>query len=145
MDTAFAANDNDKELRSRVTSGLWAAVLLSGGAIVAISDPVNAGFFPQCPLYRFTGLACPGCGLTRGFHALFHGDVIGALDFNLLIPVWCVIFAFLVVYFLTIAFTGKRLRMWPTDQWFVWSFMSLMLVFGVLRNIPVWPFTILYP
>lgn len=35
-----------------------------------------------CPLRRWTGLLCPGCGLTRSLSSLLHGDVLGALVFH---------------------------------------------------------------
>lgn len=35
-----------------------------------------------CSLHRLTGLPCPGCGLTRGFVALTHGDLAAAADLN---------------------------------------------------------------
>lgn len=35
-----------------------------------------------CTFHRLTGLPCPGCGLTRAFCALTHGDVRAAWHFN---------------------------------------------------------------
>ena len=35
-----------------------------------------------CALRRFTGLACPGCGLTRAFTALARGDWAAAWSFH---------------------------------------------------------------
>lgn len=35
-----------------------------------------------CSLHRLTGLPCPGCGLTRGFVALTHGDWQTAAELN---------------------------------------------------------------
>jgi hypothetical protein len=36
-----------------------------------------------CLLKRTTGLACPGCGLTRCFISLAHGDLRAAWSYNL--------------------------------------------------------------
>ena len=35
-----------------------------------------------CMMRRWTGLGCPGCGMTRCFISLAHGDVRGALHYN---------------------------------------------------------------
>jgi hypothetical protein len=35
-----------------------------------------------CSLRRFTGLACPGCGLTRSFISIAHGDFRAAWTYN---------------------------------------------------------------
>src|SRR5438128_5290568 len=129
----------------RLTAAAGVAAMAVGSGFVAYFDPSTAGFFPVCPLYALTGFACPGCGLTRGFHALFHGDVLTALHFNTLIPVWTVIFAYVSVSMLLLAVRGKGLPMWPTWPRFLWTFMILLLVFGVLRNLPFYPFTILFP
>jgi len=129
----------------RLFGAAGAAAIAGGSAFVAYFDPVKANFFPVCPMYSMTGFACPGCGLTRGFHALIHGDIIPALDFNLLIPVWAVIFVWVAVSLMLLAVRGRGLTMWPTRPRFLWTFLIVLAAFGVLRNIPVWPLTILFP
>lgn len=130
---------------SRTSAAAAAALLGIVPMVVGIFDPAKSTFFPVCPLYSLTGYACPGCGLTRGFHALFHGDIIGALDFNLLIPMWALIFGWVLISLTLLAIRGRGLPMWPAYPRFLWTFMIVLLVFGVLRNVPVWPLTILFP
>lgn len=127
--------------------GAATAVVAMGAAGVVgyVFDPTKTSIFPVCPLFSLTGFACPGCGLTRGFHALMHGDVIVALDFNLLIPVWAVIFVYVFVSLVLLAIRGRGLPMWATYPRFLWAFMIALVSFGVLRNVPVWPLTILFP
>lgn len=132
-------------IAARLTAGAGVAVMAGGSAFTAYFDPSKANFFPVCPLYSLTGFACPGCGLTRGFHSLFHGDVLTALDFNALIPVWAVIFGYVFVSSVLLAVRGKGLPMWPTWPRVLWTFLIVLLVFGVLRNLPFYPFTILFP
>ena len=116
-----------------------------GSAFVWYFNPTEVHFFPVCPLYVLTGFACPGCGLTRGYHALFNGDISNALHFNVLIPVWTVIFGYVFVSLLLLAVRGKGLPMWPTEPKFLGTFMVVLLAFGVLRNIPAYPFSLLFP
>ena len=130
---------------ARIAAAAGAAVLASGAAFVALVDPTKLSFFPICPLFALTGFACPGCGLTRAFHSLFNGYVIPALDFNILVPVWAAIFGYSFVSLVLMAVRGRGLPMWPTWPRFLWTFMIVLLTFGVVRNIPVWPLTILFP
>lgn len=130
---------------TRLLAAAGAATMAVGGFAVAYFDPSKSAFFPVCPLLRFTGFACPGCGLTRGFHALFHGDIVPALDFNLLVPVWAVVFGWIFVSLILLAIRGRGLPTWPPKPGVLISFLVVLLTFGVLRNIPAWPFTILFP
>ena len=41
-----------------------------------------------CPFRALTGLPCPGCGLTRSWVFLGHGDLAGAFGFNAFGPVF---------------------------------------------------------
>ncbi|MCY3018546.1 MAG: DUF2752 domain-containing protein [Planctomycetota bacterium] len=61
---------------------------------------------PLCYFQRLTGLPCPGCGLTRSFCAISHGQVGAAWGFN---P-----FGFLF-YGLAVFFALRPLlpRVWP--------------------------------
>jgi len=138
-----------EQINSSTTERVFAAAGLIGGvavaSVVAWFNPVTAGFFPQCPLYQTTGLACPGCGLTRGFHALFHGDVLTALDYNALLPFYVVFFAYLAASLFFVAARGRGFSFKLFQPKVAYSFLIISLVFAVLRNLPFYPFTILYP
>ena len=129
----------------RLTAAAGVASLVGGSAVVAYFDPSKSTFLPVCPLFALTGFACPGCGLTRGFHSLFHGDIISAIDFNAFILFWAAIFVYVAVSLTFMAVRGRGLPMWPTNARFLTIFGIALISFGVLRNIPVYPFTILFP
>jgi hypothetical protein len=61
--------------------GLFAVFLAS----VLFTTPADE-YFTICGFKNFTGLPCPGCGLTHSFCALGKGDLTGAFGFNLLGP-----------------------------------------------------------
>jgi hypothetical protein len=129
----------------RLISAAGAASIIGGSAVVAYFDPTGSNFFPVCPLFALTGFACPGCGLTRGFHALFHGDLLAAMDYNVLSPVWAIILGYVLISLVLTAIRGKGLPMWATTPAFLWVFLIVLATFGVLRNLPVYPFTFLFP
>ena len=130
-------------IRALALAGIGALGL--GAGLVWYFDPTKAGFFPYCPLLRFTGFACPGCGLTRGFHALLHGDVMTALDFNALIPLFVFILGYVIASLLSLAIRGRAIVALERNLIFLWILVGVLITFGVLRNLPFYPFTILFP
>ncbi len=119
-----------------------AAVMAGIAFVVGWFNPSTAGIFPVCPFYSLTGLACPGCGMTRGFHALLHGDILSALGYNLLLPGILFFFGYLFVsLFLTFA-RGRGLDFRIFSPLVIWSFFGFGLVFTILRNLPYYPFNL---
>lgn len=58
-----------------------AAAALGVGAY--FFDPVGGSFpYPRCWIKLLTGYDCPGCGSTRALHALVHGRIAEAWDYN---------------------------------------------------------------
>jgi len=130
---------------ARLSAAGGLVTLIAGSTVVWYFDPTKSNFFPVCPLYTMTGLACPGCGLTRGFHALFHGDIVTALDYNALIPLLALAFVFLILSLISIATRGKGLIRLSASPVFLVGTLVVLMAFGVLRNLPFYPFTLLYP
>ncbi|MBA3784207.1 MAG: DUF2752 domain-containing protein [Acidobacteria bacterium] len=129
----------------RILAVAGIAAIGAGAFIVAYFNPTTAGFFPVCPLYYLTGIHCPGCGLTRGFHALFHGDVLTALHFNALLPAYALVFGFMFVSMILVAVRGRGLSWRIVPPSAMYGFLILAAVFFVLRNLPFYPFTLLAP
>lgn len=101
----------------------------------------------KCMTYKMTGFYCPGCGETRALHALLHGHIIQAFDYNLLFPIVAVVMAWFFLVGLTTLICRKRV-MWIPETFPVWLGIVIgvvIVLFTVLRNIPVWPFSILAP
>lgn len=133
---------------SSIERVLAAAALIGGAAgafVVGWFNPVTAGFFPQCPLYQMTGLACPGCGLTRGFHALLHGDVLTALDYNAMLPFYVLFFVYAAALLVSIAVRGRGFSFKLFQPKIAYGFLIISLAFAVVRNLPFYPFSVLYP
>ena len=118
------------EGQSMAASGVLAFV--AGSGVVWYFDPTKAGFFPVCPLFTLTGYACPGCGLTRGFHALFNGDVTTALHYNALIPLFSLIFAFGLILMMLVAVKGIAIPKWVYSPKPLFAFFILLVIFGLI-------------
>lgn len=57
-------------------------LLLSLIVIYFLFDPSQTRFFPRCPLLKYTGIKCPGCGSQRALHDLLHLNIKGAFQHN---------------------------------------------------------------
>ena len=139
---------NKKSLSSTLERALALACLAGMSAlafVVWFFNPSTAGFFPVCPLLSLTGLACPGCGMTRGLHALVHGELLTALDYNLLLPGILFFFGYLFVSLFLTTLRGRGLDFKIFNEKVLWGFFSFALLFTVLRNLPFYPFSILFP
>ena len=90
-------------------AGVLAAVV-AAFAYVGTVDPNEPGHYPVCPLLRFTGLYCPGCGGLRSAHAFVHGDLAAALGANALAVVGYGVFAAVWTVWAVRAIRGRPLR-----------------------------------
>ncbi|MEU3886735.1 DUF2752 domain-containing protein [Streptomyces sp. NPDC029041] len=120
--------------RLAVPAGVLAAVAAAFAYVGAV-DPNEPGHYPVCPLLRYTGLYCPGCGGLRSAHAFVHGDVLTALHANALATLGYLGFAVLWTVWVVHAVRGRPLRIDPRPGP-VWSLGALLLVFSVVRNLP---------
>lgn len=135
--------ENKSSNVERILAGAGVVAGLASAFAVGYFNPASAGFFPACPFHALTGLNCPGCGLTRGFHALFQGDVLSALHFNALLPIYFLFFFYLLVSLGLTFFSGRGLEF----RWFspgaIRAFLALALAFSVVRNLSFYPFNLL--
>jgi hypothetical protein len=81
------------------------ALVLAGAAglqltLVSLSLP---GW--ECPIFRITGIPCPGCGLSRAVTLLLRGDFKGSLRYHAFAP----IFLLTIVAVLLAAFLPKSI------------------------------------
>lgn len=103
----------------------------AAAAYVGAVDPNEPGHYPACPLLRYTGVLCPGCGGLRAVHALVHGDVVAAVAANAAVVAAAVLLA--AGWVLWCVRPGRALSVPP--GW-VRAGGVVLLVFSVLRNLP---------
>ncbi|MEU1212348.1 DUF2752 domain-containing protein [Streptomyces sp. NPDC005791] len=120
--------------RLAVPVGVMAAVVGAFGYVAAV-DPNEPGHYPVCPMLRFTGLLCPGCGGLRSAHAFAHGDLATALGSNALAVVGFAVFAVVWLLWTVRASRGTPLRIGVAPRYW-WGVGAVLLVFSVVRNLP---------
>ncbi|WP_330303884.1 MULTISPECIES: DUF2752 domain-containing protein [unclassified Streptomyces] len=128
------AGAGDVLRRLAVPGGILAAVV-GAFAYVGAVDPHQPGHYPVCPLLRFTGVYCPGCGGLRGAYALVHGDFTAALTDNALAVAGYLVFAVVWTVWVIRSVRGRPMRI-DLGPVHLWSVGALVLVFTVVRNLP---------
>lgn len=130
----------------RFTAPLAILACFAGtAAYFSIREPVDGAFDETtCLLKMTTGFDCPGCGGTRAFFYLTHGNLPAAARHHLLF-----VFAVPFLVYMYVAWAGNRVFGWRLPQLRVTPttigvFLGAAGVFAVLRNLPFAPFTWFY-
>ena len=101
---------------------------------------------PPCMFYTVTGLHCPGCGTGRAAMAMLEGD-LGLAFRNQ--PLMMLLLPFVIYYLLKIyiayVFGRDVLPFFKIGSKFAIWLLAVILLYWVIRNIPISPFTYLAP
>lgn len=126
----------------------------SGGLLIALTglavlffvlDPAEHSLFPRCIFYSLSGYYCPGCGSQRAIHSLLHLNIAGVVQNNFLfLP------AVLAIVYHYLHPILNRWFNWRLPNIFYlkntpWIIFGIILLFWVLRNLLVYPFSVLAP
>ncbi len=136
-------------VRKWIANYLLLVLVPALAAFFYVYDPANSEdkhLFLQCLFYKTTGLYCPGCGGQRAVHQLLHGNLIQAARYNLLLVIFLPLLILGAVIYVRNAFSADKYH-WgflyrPLTTWVL---LSLILLFWVLRNLPLYPFGLLAP
>ena len=129
---------------------LWVilGMLALAGAAFALyqQGPGGAAWMPGCTFHKFTGLNCPGCGMTRAAYATLHGRIGEGFRMNpvgmVLVPVACIGLGIEILGWVR----GKPLPLrFNIGARGAWGIGWVVISFWILRNIPIWPFLWLSP
>ena len=115
------------------------------GGWLFFCDPSKIAWLPPCPLHALTGLYCPGCGSTRALHQLAHGHFVAALRFNPLLVVSLPLLVGLSVTRFICERNGRPCPRWLVHPRMIWILLGVVVAFGILRNLPGYPFSLLRP
>lgn len=117
----------------------------TGIVILRLFDPAHSAIFPPCPVQYLTGLYCPGCGSLRAIHALLHGDLQTAWAMNALTITLLPFIAYGLAYEAYVQFRGRPLTGLMLSARSIRALCGLIVLFGILRNFSVYPFSLLAP
>ena len=146
--TAFITKAINRLLSSRK---MRAALVLCAGA-AALCGAVYLYFhdphsYPlPCLFYLATGFYCPGCGSGRACYSILHLRFADAFCYN---PLMTVLLPLIGLYIAVRAVDwvitgGNHVDGRISVKALVWL-LIFVLIYGILRNIPVFPFTLLAP
>ena len=124
-------------------------ILSAGIFLLAVvfyfSDPLKLTIFPRCPFNVITGYYCPGCGSQRAIHSMLHLNLAGTASYNFLfLPAF-----FLIIYHYLHPILNRLLN-WKLPNVLYLKYtpvviLVIVLLFWILRNIPLYPFSLLAP
>lgn len=90
-----------------------------------------------CVFYEITGLYCPGCGITRLCLSLFEGDIYQAFRYN---PIIFINLSILFILFVLNIFFKKNKNIKKITDVIIIFLATITIIFGVIRNIPIFSF-----
>jgi len=111
-----------------------AVASFAGAAVLYRFPPGQYHFYPQCPIFQYLHVYCPGCGATRALAALLHFKIAEALHYNALVVL---LLPAILAYFATAYWRATR------DEAFTWprvpavglaALLVMSVAFGVARN-----------
>ena len=133
-------NPPDRARLVALIIAVWAAL-----AALGIFDPATSGLFPPCPFRALTGWYCPGCGSLRALHQLLHGNLRVAFALNPFAVTSLPFLAYAMLSYALRILRGRGLPMIVLPGAAIRMMAVAIVAFGILRNIPRYPFNLLAP
>jgi len=130
--------------RSPGWAGPAAVAACMGGAVAftLLDHPTEKP--PTCLLKLTTGFDCPGCGGTRAFWYLLHGNVPAAARHHAVFVFAVPFLLYMYVAWSVSLIFKRRIPMLTLSPKALSVFLGVWFGWSVLRNLPWAPFTWLY-
>ena len=113
--------------------------------VLRFCDPASSGIYPPCPVHFLTGWYCPGCGSLRALHQLLHGNLRGALALNPMAVMFLPFLVYGMASWVRFELCGRYLPHVVLPAGFIRGLGAAIILFGILRNVPVYPLNLLAP
>lgn len=103
--------------------------MIAAAAVLLVFPPTQYNFYPQCPIYQYLGILCPGCGTTRALAALLHGHLSEAVRLN---PLTTLSIPMAILWKFA---SQKPLRLVQLSPAALWTVFCVVAAFTVMRNL----------
>jgi len=114
-------------------------------ALYVFYNPTDTNVFPKCPFYMVAGIYCPGCGSQRAAHQILNGNIIEGIRHNYMIALLAIVLLYQGFLYVMNEHLGKNMINLLHKSKVTNSILVLVVLFWILRNINVFPFTELAP
>lgn len=116
---------------------LWLGINLTVFLIIAfvLYLKMKQGINIYCTTHQLTGLYCPGCGITRMLVSLVRGDLHTAFRYNPFLFITALPMTGMYLYGSYLWIKKGDVAMCVGVAVLIWGVIAL--IFGILRNIPL--------
>ncbi len=136
--------DSSSLLRERISVLVGAFGIAGASLFLAFVNPLEQLGWLRCPVNLTTGLYCPGCGSLRAIHALLNGELLSALSYNVLAVVVLPMLLVVGIRSLFRVLSGRTIIL-QVHPLLAWSVFGIVIVFSILRNLPIESLSVLHP
>jgi len=111
-----------------IIPAIFIAIYSSQKALINLITQV-----PPCPFYSHFHYYCPACGNTRSMSALFRGDILSAIRYNLTPILFGLFILIAYVELVTYSF-GKHIRLLPRRLIIYIILIVILMLYLIIRN-----------
>ena len=128
-------------MKKRIIYTAAAALIAAAALLYIYFTGEGEGSGIPCPIYKYTGFYCAGCGASRALRSILHLDFYRALRYNavftLSLPLIALYFSSVILSYIV---NGEDKVSKKIPVVIVYIAAGVILLFGVLRNIPLFSF-----
>lgn len=115
-------------------------ICLLAGLFYYYADPQKSVIMPKCIMKSITGYQCPSCGTQRALHALLHGKILQAFQYNyfFIISIPLLLIAVYASFGIKSTKPSKitiTLHRFVTNKYTLITYIFLFFGWWILRNI----------